>query len=148
MKHLIWKYVVETCPVINHSSSEPSIPLPEEKDHGMWGWWGCCGVRRDAKAKTSLCAHCRQCLVPSCKGAVTPREGGVSRGCRTAGQQKFKHPRGVSAQPCMSWVDLEESLWSWLERRLHLALSHFQGSQERDKVYNHLDPLSPLKRGK
>ena len=48
----------------------------------------------------------------------------------------------------MSWVDLDESLWSWLERSLHLALSHFQGSQKRYTVYNHLDPLSPLKWGK
>lgn len=84
---------------------------------------------------------------PLAKGLSLP--GRVeSRGCRTAGQQEFKHPRGVSAQQRMSWVDLDESLWSWLERRLHLALSHFQGSQERYKAYKHLDPLSLLKWGK
>ena len=37
MKHLIWEYVVETCPVTNHSSSEPLLLLPEEKEHGVWG---------------------------------------------------------------------------------------------------------------
>lgn len=98
---------------------------------------------RDAKVKTADSAWS-----PLAKGLSLPGRVGCPEAAGLQGNKSSNIPGVSLLKPCMSWVDLDESLWSWLERRLHLALSHFQGSQERDKVYNHLDPLSPLKQGK
>lgn len=100
----------------------------------LWGGKGCQG--KDKSVKVSLGT------VPGHQRSVTPREGGVQRlqDCRATKVQTSR----CLCSATHELVDLDESLWSWLERRLHLALSHFQGSQERYKAYKHLDPLSLL----
>ena len=102
MKHLIWKYVVETCPVTNHISSKPSIPLPEEKDHGTWGWWGRCGVGRDAKVKTTDSAWS-----PLAKGLSLPGRVGCPEAAGLQGNKSSNIP-GVSLLSHV-WAG-----WTWM----------------------------------
>lgn len=105
-----------------------------ERNRACGGDGAAVGWERDARAKTGLGAWGRCCLVTSCRGTVMPSEGRVSRGGGTAGQQEFKHPRDVSAQPSTRWLDLGESLLGWMEKSLHLTVSHFQGTQARHLI--------------
>lgn len=107
----------------------------------LWGGKGCQGKDKSVCSLWTVPGHLLQRVCHS-PGRVE------SRGCRTAGQQKFKHPRGVSAQQCMSWVDLDESLWSWLEGGYIWLCLIFKGLKRGIKAYKHLDPLSLLKWGK